>query len=230
MASHLSFKLRGLCERAFDYSRLYPSATFHQWTLADRREMITALKSANGGLTSYLYVNDATALSGLTASKDSELDRAVEIAQVCTKESVDFIFGLSFPASFFTETQEKDKLREKLDKMKIVDRIAGLIGRDVGCSRFAFFFDDSPAPYLPSTTSPSALLSGGKTSLLSSLHSYVANHLFDETTKRIKQSQRGNLEFYLLPLFYGKAIKEARNATSKQGPSFGVHQKVTLLD
>lgn len=152
-----------------------------------------------------------------------------QLVEACEKEGVEFHYGLCFPAALFAATPEKDKLRDRVDKLRVVERMAALIGRQSnGCTRFAFFFDDSPAPHLPSTTSPSALSQGGKTSLLSSLHSYVANHLLDETLKRVKQAQHAKLKFHLLPLFYGKEIKEVRSTGggNKQGPSFGGQQNV----
>lgn len=224
--SQRSFKFRGLCEREYDYSGLYPSAKFNSWSVDDRRKVISTLKGINGGLTSYLYVADATVPNALSLSKDNELDRIDRIAELCAKEGVDFVYGMCFPAAFFMAAQEKDKLREQLHKLKIVDRICALMNRNSRCTRYAFFFDDSPALHLPSTTAPTGLTPGGKTSLLSSLHSYVANHLVEETLRRVKQTQHGGLKFYLLPLFYGKELREARSAASKQGPSFGNQQKV----
>lgn len=213
----------------FNYSNLYPHVSFNQWDFDQRHEIVRALRNPNGGLNSYLYVSDATVPSDLSASKDTELDRVSQIADMCQKERVDFIYGLSFPASFFIATQEKDKIREQIDKLKVIERMVAFLARNAGSTRLAFFFDDSPALHLPSTTSPTALSSGGKSSLLSSLHSYVANLLVEETLKRIKQAQHSSLKFYLMPLFYGKQIRETRTTSVNQGPSFGVHPKVQII-
>lgn len=227
-ASQRSFKFRGLCERAFDYAPLYPSAAFHRWSADDRRTVISTLRQTSG-LTTYLYVVDATAASG--GDGDAELARVGQLADVCAREGVELVYGLSFPAAFFTGAAlEKDKVREQVDKLRVVERMTALSSTGAGAvTRFAFFFDDAPAPHLPSTTSPTMLGSaGGKTSLLSSLHAYVANHLLDETRKRAKQAASA-LKFFLLPLFYGKDVKENRSGGAggngpKQTPSFGTQQ------
>jgi hypothetical protein len=230
-ASQRSFKFRGLCERAFDYAPLYPSAAFHRWSADDRRTVISTLRQTSG-LTAYLYVVDATAASG----GDAELARVGQLADVCAREGVELVYGLSFPAAFFTGAAlEKDKVREQVDKLRVVERMVALSSTGAGAgavTRFAFFFDDAPAPHLPSTTSPTVLGSAGGKTLLSSLHAYVANHLLDETRKRAKQAAAA-LKFFLLPLFYGKDVKENRSGGAggngpKQTPSFGTQpHKVT---
>jgi len=222
-SNQLSFKVRGLCERAFDYASLFPATAFRVWSNDDRRQLIDTLKKA-AGLTSYLHVVD------IGVPTDGEPGRVAQLVKICNEtnepreERVAFYYGLCLPATLFRAASEKDSLRARLDELRVVDRILAIANQG-NCTRFAFFFDESAAPYLLppprfSSSSPSTSSSRPATSEparqvpLSALHCTAANYLLEKTLNRIAEAKRKDLEFCLMPLFYGSKNGKVRSRWS----------------